>query len=248
MAKQESIFKLIGTIGGVTFYKTKDGYFAKAKSVINAERVKTDPRFVRTLENAAEFKLAAEAGKFLRDAIRMLMVSASDAKVTPRVTQLMTKLIKEDISNDRGSRMSGNGIATPNGKALVKYFNFNNASILDSILLKPYKVNIVTGEISITSLDPRTDISVPEGATHFSLSGAMLIIDLNNRIYDLKLTNVVNNDITTPLSVILAPSSLPSGMGAKLFLLKMEYFQMVSTEQYPLKNGKFNSLAIIEVG
>jgi hypothetical protein len=214
--------------------------------VLSKERVKTDPRFVRTLENAAEFKQAAEAGKFLRDTIRMLMVSASDAKVTPRVTQLMTKLIKEDMSNDRGSRMPGNGIATTNGKALVKYFNFNNASILDSILLKPYNVNIATGEISIASLDPRNEISVPEGATHFSLSGAMLLIDLNNRTYDLKLTNVVTNDIRTPLSVSLVPSSLAAGTGVKLFLLKMEYFQMVSTVKYPLKNGKFNSLAIVE--
>jgi hypothetical protein len=40
---------------------------------------------------------------------------------------------------------------------------------------------------------------------------------------------------------------VPAGTGTKVFLLKLEFFQMVNAVQYPLKNGAFNSLKIIEV-
>ncbi len=45
MARQRSIIKLDGTIGGITFYKSKDGYLAKEKGGIPAERIRTDPAF-----------------------------------------------------------------------------------------------------------------------------------------------------------------------------------------------------------
>ena len=45
MARQKSIIKLDGTIGGITFYKSKDGYLAREKGGVSAERIKNDPTF-----------------------------------------------------------------------------------------------------------------------------------------------------------------------------------------------------------
>ncbi len=42
-------------------------------------------------------------------------------------------------------------------------------------------------------------------------------------------------------------TAVPTGTGTKFFLLKMEFFQQVNALQYPLKNGAFNSLKVIEV-
>lgn len=66
MAKQRGIIKREGTISDITFRKTKDGYLAKEKSLIAARKINSDPAFIRTRENMAEFGRAGRAGKLLR--------------------------------------------------------------------------------------------------------------------------------------------------------------------------------------
>lgn len=68
MAQQKGIIPLKGTIGNINFYKSKDGYLAREKTSVNAERIANDPAFVRTRENGAEFGRAGRAGKVLRTA------------------------------------------------------------------------------------------------------------------------------------------------------------------------------------
>lgn len=71
MAQQKSILKLRGTIGGISFYKSKDGFLAREKGGVDASRIANDPGFARTRENGAEFGDSASAGKLLRDAVRV---------------------------------------------------------------------------------------------------------------------------------------------------------------------------------
>ena len=59
-------------------------------------------------------------------------------------------------------------------------------------------------------------------------------------------------EITKPIEnqcvlVFYDLTAVPTGTGIKFFLLKMEFFQQVNALQYPLKNGAFNSLKVIEV-
>jgi hypothetical protein len=55
MARQKGIIKLEGTIGDVSFYKSKDGYLAREKGGVDGDRIKNDPAFQRTRENGSEF-------------------------------------------------------------------------------------------------------------------------------------------------------------------------------------------------
>ena len=48
MAKQNGLVKLLGTIGDMTYYKSRDGYMAKEKTIISADRIASDPQFSRT--------------------------------------------------------------------------------------------------------------------------------------------------------------------------------------------------------
>ena len=73
MARQVGILKLKGTIGDITFYKTKDGHMARQKGGIEKERFLNDPNFQRTRENAAEFGRAGKASKALCTAIRPVL-------------------------------------------------------------------------------------------------------------------------------------------------------------------------------
>ena len=45
MAQQKGIIKLDGTIGGITFYKSKDGYLAREKGGVSADKIANDPAF-----------------------------------------------------------------------------------------------------------------------------------------------------------------------------------------------------------
>ena len=104
MARQRSIIKLDGTIGGITFYKSKDGYLAREKGGIPAERIANDPAFQRTRENGAEFGRAGKAGKVLRNSIRQLLQNVNDSRMVSRLTKEMVKVIQMDATNPRGQR------------------------------------------------------------------------------------------------------------------------------------------------
>ena len=67
MAIQDGIFPLKGSIGNVTFVRTKGGvYRAQPKTSVNKERILSDRAFERTRENNAEFGRACKAAALLR--------------------------------------------------------------------------------------------------------------------------------------------------------------------------------------
>ena len=156
MAQQKSIIKLKGSMGGISFYKSKDGYLAREKGGVDAARIANDPNFARTRENGAEFSNAASAGKLLRDTVRTLAMNASDSRVTARLTQVMAQIKNLDDEGVRGERSVAAGIAKEEGKLLLKGFNFNIDALLGTVLFQPYEADTASGIITI---DPITRIS-----------------------------------------------------------------------------------------
>jgi len=120
MARQKGIIKLDGTIGGITFYKSQDGYLAREKGGVSADKIANDPNFQRTRENGEEFGRAGKAGKLLRNAIRAMLQNASDSRMVSRLTAEMVKVIQEDVTNARGLRNVIDGEAE-----LLEGFEFN---------------------------------------------------------------------------------------------------------------------------
>ncbi|HAB26811.1 MAG TPA: hypothetical protein DCE27_02890, partial [Xanthomarina gelatinilytica] len=154
MAKLKGIIKLEGTLDNLTFYKAQEGYLVKTKGGVSKERIQNDPAFERTRENGSEFGRSASSGKLLRTSARNLMIKAKDNRVTSRVTQVMTKIKNFDTSSIRGERNVATGLATPEGKAALKGFDFNNRAVLSAVLFAPFSVDGSTGEISIPNLTP----------------------------------------------------------------------------------------------
>lgn len=109
MARQKGIIKLAGTIGDVSFYKSKDGYLAREKGGVDGNRIKNDPAFQRTRENGSEFGRAGTSGRLIRNALRLLVQNASDSRVTGRLTKEALKVIKTDSINARGERVMAEG-------------------------------------------------------------------------------------------------------------------------------------------
>lgn len=248
MARQSGLIKIKGTLDNVSFYKTKDGDLARMKTSVDGDRIANDPAFIRTRENNSEFGSSARSGKLTRDNLRPISMNATDGRVVARMTKIMTQIKNLDTTSIRGARNVGVAMATAQAKALLKGFEFNGDAMLSSMLFKPWAVNTTTGVITIAGLVPTLDLIYPEGATHVSFTGAYANINYATGIADVKLTNVQNLPITgTSSAITLTPTAVPTGTGAKIFLLKIEFFQLVNTVQYSLKNGAYNALKIIEV-
>jgi hypothetical protein len=248
MAKQKGIIPLQGSIGNITFYKSKAGYLAREKGGIEAARIATDPAFERTRENGEEFGRAGKAGKLLRTAFRALVQKASDTYVTGRLTRELVKVIQADLTSVRGKRNVIDGEAE-----LLQGFEFNTNGPLQSTFYAPYVANIdrVAGtvKLNVPAFIPANMVAAPAGATHYKVSVAGAEIDFEAETF-------VNSTLDTgqlPLdNVATAPMELTANVTPNstkpLFLAAaIEFFQQVNNQLYSLKNGAYNALSIIAV-
>lgn len=225
MAQQKSILKLKGTIGGVTFYKSKnDGYLAREKGGVDASRIANDPGFARTRENGAEFANAATAGKLLRNAVRVLGKDASDGRVTARMTQIMAQIKNMDEANARGERSAAEGMQKAEAKALLKGFNFNINALLGEVLYRPYQVDIATGEISIVDFNPAADLVIPSGASHVVFRSALAVVNFETGESAISLSEKLRVETGAAAQVVsLLPAEVPALEGTKFVLLSIDF-------------------------
>jgi hypothetical protein len=248
MAKQTGIIPLKGTIGNITFYKSKDGFLAREKGGVDGNRIATDPAFQRTRENGVEFGKAGRGGKVLRSALRNVLQNSADSKMVSRLTREMMKVIQADETNSRGQRNVIDGEA-----GLLEGFEFNIEGKLGTTLYAPFTATIdrVAGQLKIDlpAFVPLNMLVAPAGTTHFKIVSAGTAINFENGDYvvDLKSTADLpwNETATAAISltnIVTANSTYP------LFLvLGVEFSQEVNAVKYPLKNGSFNALALVKV-
>ncbi len=223
MAKLNGILKIEGTLQDMTFYKSQDGHLVRTKGGVSGDRIANDPAFIRTKENGDEFGAAASSGKLLRDTVRNLVGSASDNRVTARITQLMTQIKNLDDTSPRGKRVVSVGIAKAEAKSLLRGFNFNTNSVLGAILYKAYTANTTTGVITLADFVPANDLRVVSGATHVSIQGAMAIVDFAAGTSAIEFTNeeVLAVDAASS-TVTLTPTAVPTGTGTIMLFLTIE--------------------------
>jgi hypothetical protein len=248
MAKQKGIIKLEGTIGDITFHKSKDGYIAKEKTSLSPDRIATDPAFARTRENGAEFGRAGKAGKTLRNSLRSALQRARDGRMVGRLTKEMTKVIKADTTNGRGMRNVIDGDI-----AMLTGFEFNIDAKLTTKLYAPFTaaINRTTGEVSVTlqPFVPTSMIASPSGTTHFRIMATASEVDFDSGVF--------SNDLAesamlpwnqAPTAALTLTCNLPAASTQVLFLaVGIEFFQEVNGTQYPLNNGSYNALSLVQV-
>lgn len=248
MAKQKGLIKIQGEMGDITFYKTQDGFLAREKVTISRDRLKNDPAFERTRENNAEFTHAANAAKLLRMALREAILTAADSRSSSRLLRDMMRAVRADAVSDRGKRNVLNG-----NLELLQGFEFSLAGELTTTFKSPYVPAIDrtggTLSVSVPSFIPARMLSIPEGATHFRFVVTGAEVDFEKGVYLANTTTSVElkigNDPTTAqnLEVILTP-----GTRSPLFLaFGVDFCQGVNGKYYALKNGSFNSMALVQV-
>ena len=248
MAKQKGIIKLDGTIGGITFYKSQDGYLAREKGGVSGDRIANDPNFQRTRENGEEFGRAGKAGKLLRNSIRAMLQNASDSRMVSRLTQKMVEVIQEDITNPRGLRNVIDGEAE-----LLEGFEFNISGKLGTTLYAPYTATIdrVAGTLiaNIPAFVPINMLAAPGGTTHYKVVSAGAEVDFENETFvmDAQASAILPWDATAT-AVLSLSNAVTANSTHPLFLaLGIEFYQEVNGQMYPLKNGAFNPLSLVKV-
>jgi hypothetical protein len=248
MAKQRGLIKLEGTIGGITFLKTRDGYMAKEKTSISAARIASDPAFQRTRENNAEFGQAGKATKLLKNALRIVMQNATDSRMASRLLRDMMKVIKADTTSNRGQRNVIDGEVE-----FLQGFECNVSASLETTFPAAYtpSINRVSGELTVTvpSFIPARDIVTPEGSTHFRLVSAGTEVDFEAKSYttDAAATAMLPIGNASTAAITLTNNLTANSTHPLFLLLGIQFYQLVNGVEYPLNNGAFNALRMVKV-
>jgi hypothetical protein len=248
MARQKGIIKLKGTIGDVSFYKTKDGYLAREKGGVDGDRIKNDPAFQRTRENGSEFGRAGRSGKILRNAFRLMLQNASDSKVTSRLTKQMLKVIQADSVNPRGARTIKDGDLD-----ILSGFDFNKDGRLNATMYSPFDTDIDraagTLTVSIDAFVPGTTIAYPAGATHMRLLAGAAEVNFETEAY--QFDQVQSADLVlgpqNEAAFDLVATVTANSVDDLFLLLGIVFLQEVNGVMYPLKTGSSNPLAIVAI-
>ncbi|WP_113654735.1 hypothetical protein [Pedobacter namyangjuensis] len=248
MARQEGIIKLKGQIGDLAFYKTKDGYQARTKGGVSADRIANDPRYQRTRENGAEFGRAARAGKLFRTAFKTLTSQLADKKISNRLSKQMLKVVQADTINERGMRM-----VLDAETEMLAGFEFNANGIVSTTVNMPYSTGIdrATGvaNINFEAFNARDMVASPRGATHFKLSAATAVIDFEESVYVLNVTDsavLPVTEVAVPLTN-LSCNVTPAATKPIFLLLGVSFYQRVNGVDYILSNGAYNGLVVVQV-
>jgi hypothetical protein len=248
MARQKGIIKLKGTIGDITFYKTQDGHLAREKGGIDASRIKNDPAFQRTRENGSEFGRAGKAGKILRTSFRALLINTADGRMVSRLTQKMIEVIQADLTSVRGLRNVIDGEAE-----LLAGFEFNIRGKLGTSLFAPFVglIDRVTGEITVDldSFIPANMIAAPTGTTHFKIisAGAEVDFEAETFVEAHSETAILPWDAVATVAINQVNAVTPASTKPLFLALGVEFYQEVNGQMYPLKNGAYNPLALVQV-
>lgn len=248
MAKQKGIIKIKGTLGDITFYKTKDGHLARERGGVDAKRIATDPAFQRTRENGSEFGRAVQSSSLLRRAFKSVLQRAADGRMHTRLTQRMMKVLHADATSIRGERNVIDGEAV-----LLTGFEFNLRASLESKLMVPFETIIdrVAGTMAVTlpSFVPTIMLDVPKGTTHYKIISAGALVDFTAGSYKVASSGTAFLPFDSVATVAVDQvNTLAANTTAPLFLiLGIEFFQEVNNTFYNLSNGAYNAFTIVEV-
>lgn len=248
MARQKGILKLEGTIGDITFYKSKDGFLARGKGGVEGSRIANDPNFQRTRENGSEFGAAGKAGKVLRTALRALLQNTSDSRMVSRLTTEMLKVIKADTTSERGQRNVIDGEAE-----LLEGFEFNIGGKLGTTLFAPFTGTIDraagTLVINIAPFVPLNMVAAPNGSTHFKIISAGASVDFENEKFEAENTEtaLMPWDSNATAAITLTNQVTANNTHPLFLVLGIEFYQNVNGFMYPLKNGAYNALSLVKV-
>ncbi len=263
MSRQKGIIKLVGNIGGISFYTSNGEYLARTAGGPTKEQIETGRNFVRTRENNREFGGAARIGKALRTALSGVLQTMAGTFLTSRLTAIF-KRINNKAAGVRGQRP----IQLSQNKELLQGLELNQKISFTTVFNAPFTVetNVDRTQATVTIPDfvPQNFIEAPAGADKFRLILATGLVsdysyDDGTGTYEpdtpsLNSVGVVSSGAVTELgntpvgftlTADLAIEELPGTDVSMVVCLGIEFYQEVSGTDYLLAQG--NAMRVIDV-
>jgi hypothetical protein len=248
MAILKGILPIEGTIGNITFARTRDGNIVREKGGVSAQRIASDPAFRRTRENNAEFGRAGRADRLFNNALRNTEGTRADARATSRLIKTLMTALKEDSTHPRGERTVAAG-----NLGLLAGFEFNGDGPLHATLQVASTTNVARSlgelKLDLPAFRPTTGLRAPEGTTHFRIAATLVETDFDAGTLVIGTESSAElpwNDATgAPLT--LAPVVTPGTVLPLFGILSVFFSQKVGSIYYPLHNGTRNPSAIVVV-
>jgi hypothetical protein len=168
MARQIAQVPVTGTLGDITFYKTTEsGFLARMKTDLDAERLRTDPKFAESRKAYADFGRAGAGAGLLRKTMIMAGYQLSDTRIISRLTGTLRGIISTDKVHAKGEMQLDDAELER-----LAGFEWNKHRPFGSLcrFSPAYRIDAATGlmEVDLPELDTRS-FDVPEGASHYEL-------------------------------------------------------------------------------
>lgn len=153
-----------------------------------------------------------------------------------------------DSTNARGKRTIQDG-----DLSLLKGFEFNTNGKLGATLYAAYSSTYdrAAGDVTvdITAFAPTIRVAAPSGTTHFKVATGAAELDFANEIsaFESDETAVLPYNSAMGAAINLATTVTAASTKPVVIILGIEFYQEVNGTMYPLKNGSYNALSVIEI-
>lgn len=263
MSKQKGLIKLVGTIGGVTFYNSDGEYLARMAGGPTKERIQNDPNFVRTRENNREFGGAAKVGKAFRTALSGVLQTMAGRRLTGQLTKLFKSINLKGIGV-RGKRP----FTLTANKNMISGLDMDKKLSLTTIFSAPFTVAITADRAKVTfsipAFVPGNLIDAPSGATHFKIVSAVGLVsnyqfndetsnyepevpeeDALGVVVGSTVRSLDSNSNAISLAVTVPNGIVPDDAVSVIACLGIEFYQSVGGVDYILAQG--NTMKVTNV-
>ena len=248
MAKVESVFKLRGSVGDLTFRETEDGTVAQCKPGPNREKVLTHENFERTRRNAGEFKLVIQGATLLRRGLGSALQGVNSSSLSGRMNGLLFAATLQDGEHDLGFRRASCGDVSQ-----LAGFDFNRSLPLAVALPVKFthSLDVATGTLHVAfpSFIARRKKVFPEGASHFRIVSCGAVLNFTNQVYvnHIKRSELLPLSRKTPGPICLEHLLSASPGDVLVQAMGMEFYKVVNGQEVLMKGGALRILEAAQV-
>jgi len=245
MAYQAGPLRLRGKLGDLSFYYNKQhGYLVRQKGGPAKEQLVNSPSFERARENTAEFALAAVVGKLIRHAVRAAVGLKGDPGISQRLTGLLVRIGKTDLSATRGRRNPAAVFDEPHSRELLQAFAFYGTRPVSAVYAGRIDCDTLVGAIILTTSTsdaqaPASDFfHAPKGATHVRIKASIVDLDFERKQYTCYPAPVYTASLEAPLIQHEFVCDVEATVSfSRIGVVAIEFLQEKNGEFYLLNEG-----------
>lgn len=245
MARQISDLPVTGSIGDVTYYKSKNGKFARKKPVVNKNNFATNPKMAKQRAHTVDFGNAIKAGNLIRVAFRNMLKGAKESNTSNKLTGVLFRVLKGDVTHPRGQRLVSAGDLN-----LLNKYEFNDTVKVSKSIYSAINTTVdrVAGRVNVEIPDivPKRALNAPANASHFRITLGAAVLDFAGlketyaeaATQELPVSNEQIDDIG--LTVTLPANST----GIIMVALGIEFLEAEGTQRTPITPSGMQILEI----